>query len=78
MQEKNLKSSHIYINFIFYYFLLKIVVIWGAWVAQWVKPLPSAQVMISESWDRVPHRALSSAESLLPPPSLSACLSIYL
>ena len=23
----------------------------GAWVAQWVKPLPSAQVIISESWD---------------------------
>ena len=23
----------------------------GSWVAQWVEPLPSAQVMISESWD---------------------------
>ena len=39
----------------------------GAWVAQWVKPLPSAQVMISGSWDRVPHRAPCSAGSLLPP-----------
>ena len=29
----------------------------GAWVAQLVKPLPSAQVMIPESWDRAPHRA---------------------
>ena len=44
----------------------------GAWVAQWVKPLPSAQVMISGSWDRVRHRALCSAGSLLPP-SLPAC-----
>ena len=23
----------------------------GTWVAQWVKPLPSAQVMVSGSWD---------------------------
>ena len=50
----------------------------GAWVAQWVKPLPSAQVMISGSWDRVPHRALCSAGSLLPSLSLSVCLSAYL
>ena len=46
----------------------------GAWVAQWVKPLPSAQVMISGSWDRVPHRALCLAGSLLPSLSLSASL----
>ena len=26
----------------------------GVWVAQWVKPLPSARVMISGSWDRAP------------------------
>jgi len=25
--------------------------IWGAWVAQWVRHLPLAQVMIPESWD---------------------------
>ena len=46
----------------------------GTWVAQWVKPLPSAQVMISGSWDRAPHRALCSAGSLLPPLSLPASL----
>ena len=39
-----------------------------------LKPLPSAQVMIPGSWDRAPHRALSSAGSLLPPLSLPASL----
>jgi len=43
----------------------------GAWVAQLVKQLPSARVMIPESWDRVPHRAPSSAGSLLLPLTLS-------
>ena len=47
---------------------------WGAWVAQWVKPLPLAQVMIPASWDRAPHQALCSAGSLLPPLSLPASL----
>ena len=46
----------------------------GTWVAQWVKPLPSAQVMISGSWGQAPHRALCSAGSLLPPLSLPASL----
>ena len=50
----------------------------GAWVAQWVGPLPSAQVMISGSWDRVPHRALSAQQGASFPSSLSACLSVYL
>ena len=52
------------------------------WVAQSVKHLPSAQVMISGSWDGVPHRAPCSAESLLlslplllPPLVLSLSLS---
>ena len=48
----------------------------GAWVAQWVKPLPSAQVMVSGSWDRAPHQALCSAGSLLA--SLSLCLLLCL
>ena len=43
-----------------------------------VEPLPSAQVMISGSWDQAPHRALYSVGSLLPSLSLSACLSAYL
>ena len=46
----------------------------GTWVAQWVKPLPFAQVMISGSWDRALHQALCSAGSLLPPLSLPASL----
>ena len=53
----------------------------AAWVTQWVKWLPSAQVMISGSWDRAPHWAPCSAGSLLlhfPLPSpvfpLSLCL----
>ncbi|XP_059248681.1 thiamine transporter 2-like isoform X2 [Mustela nigripes] len=33
----------------------------GAWVAQWVKHLPSAQVMIPGSWDGAPHQALKRA-----------------
>ena len=45
--------------------------IWGSWVAQCFRPLPSAQVMISLSWDGAPHRALCSAGSLHPPPPLS-------
>jgi len=41
--------------------------LWGAWVAQSVKHLPSAQVTISGSWDRVLRWALCSAGSLLLP-----------
>ena len=52
---------------------IKINADWCAWVAQWVKPLPSAQIMISGSWDWAPYRALCSAGSLLPPLSLPAC-----
>ena len=37
----------------------------GTWVAQVVKHLPSAQVMILGSWDRAPHHAPCSAGSLL-------------
>lgn len=38
----------------------------GAWVAQWVKLLPLAQVIISGSWDQAPpqHGAPCSAGSL--------------
>jgi len=55
----------------------------GAWVAQLVKRLPSAQVMILESLDRVPHRAPCSAGSLplpltLPPLMCSLCLILSL
>ena len=56
--------------------IIKTVWYWGAWVAQWVEPLPSAQVMIPGSWDRAPHRALCSVGSLLPP--LPLCLSLCL
>ena len=48
---------------------------WDTWVAQLVKRLPSAQVMIPASWDRVPHRAPCSAGSLLLPLPLPAILS---
>ena len=47
----------------------------GIWVAQWVKPLPSAQAMIAGSWDRAPHQALCSVGSLLLP--LPAALPNY-
>ena len=42
----------------------------GAWVAQLVKNLPSAQVMISGSWDQAPDQASCSERSLLVPPPL--------
>ena len=48
----------------------------GTWVAQWVKSLPSAQVMISGSWDRAPNQDLCSVGSLLP--ALSPCLPLCL
>ena len=38
---------------------------WHTCATQLVKRLPSAQVMISGSWDRVPHWAPCSAGSLL-------------
>ena len=48
----------------------------GAWVAQSVKRPPSAQVMISGSWDRVLHWASCSAGSLLLPLPLLLSLLI--
>lgn len=61
---------------------------WGAWVAQLVKNLPLAQVMIPGvlgSWDQAPHWAPCSAGSLhLPLPQLlpllvlSLCFSLSL
>ena len=55
-------------------FFLKIISSRGAWVAQMVKLLPLAQVMIPESRDRVPHRAPSCMESLLLPLTFSSLM----
>ena len=44
----------------------------GSWVAQLVKHLLPAQIMISGSWDWAPHWALCSVESLLLPLPLPA------
>ena len=50
----------------------------SSWVAQLVKHLPLAQVMIPGSWDRVLHQVLCSVGSLLLPlpaaPPGCACL----
>ena len=46
---------------------------WGTWVAQSVKCLPSAQVMVPGSWDQAPHRAPCSAGDLLLSLVLSLC-----
>ena len=54
---------------------------WGAWVAQSIKRLPLAQVMIPRSWDRTPHQAPCSVGSLLLPLHLSLLvfpLSLFL
>ena len=59
--------------------ILKVTVGPPGWLSElslWLLIL--AQVMISGSWDPALHRALCSAGSLLPPLSLSACLSAYL
>lgn len=51
----------------------------GAWVAQTVKQLPLAQVIIPESRDGTPRRALCSARNLLlpvAPPSGALSLSL--
>ena len=53
-----------------------------AWVAQSVRHLPSAQIMIPESWDPAPHWAPCSAGSRLLPlplplPLLVCSLSLY-
>ena len=50
----------------------------GAWVAQLVKWLPSAQVMIQESQDGVSHGSLWSAGSLLLPLTSTLMLSLTL
>ena len=51
----------------------------GACVAQSVKHLPSAQVMISESRDQAPHQVLCSVRSrLLPLPLCALLLSLSL
>ena len=44
----------------------------GTWVAQLVKHLPLAQVMVPGSWDQVQHRAAYSVGSLLFPFPLPA------
>ena len=48
---------------------------WGVWVAQSVKRLPSAQVMIPGSWDQAQRRLPAQQESASPSPSAppSAC-----
>ncbi|XP_045664595.1 ubiquitin-conjugating enzyme E2 variant 3 isoform X4 [Ursus americanus] len=49
------------------YIISKRVLVWGTWVAQSVKRLPSAQAMISGSWDQALHWAPCSGWSLLLP-----------
>lgn len=46
---------------------------WGTPVAQRVKNLPSAQGMVSSSWDQTPQLSRESAS-----PSLCISLSLYL
>ena len=48
----------------------------GAWVAQWIKSLSLAQVMISGSWYQAQNWALSSVGSLFPSLSLSLPASL--
>ena len=52
---------------------------WGAWVAQSVEHLPSAQVVIPGSWDQVPHWVPcggASAYVSFPSSYVSASLSL--
>ena len=50
----------------------------GTWAAQLVKSVPSAQVMISESWDQAPHQAPWAVGSLLFPLPLPATHALSL
>ena len=50
----------------------------GTCVAQLVKHLPLAQVMIHGSWNRVPHQAPCSVESLLLPFSVPLPLPLLM
>ena len=56
-------------HFRFYYYIHMIFQLkntfWGTWVAQLVKHLPLAQVMISRSWDGGLHWTCCSVGSLL-------------
>ena len=52
---------------------LALVKILGTWVAQMVKHLPLAQVMIPGSWDPVPPQTPCSVGSLLPPSASPLC-----
>ena len=57
----------------------KDILLRGTWVAQSVKHLPSAQVRIPGSWDRILHWAPCSAGSLLLPlPFLLLVISLSL
>ena len=52
----------------------------GAWVAQPAKRLPSAQVTIPKSWDRVPQQAPCSTGSLplpLPLPAAPPACALF-
>lgn len=60
-----------YIHTMDYYSAIKRMKSWDAWVAQSVKWLPLAQVMLSGFWDQVLHWAPPSVGSLL---LLSLCL----
>ena len=57
----------------------------GTWVAQSVKCLPSAQVMIPGCWDQTPCWAVCSVKSLflpLPPPAtlcyVCVCVCVFM
>ena len=45
----------------------RLIILWDTWVAQWIKYLPSAQVMISGSGNGAPHQGPCSVGSLLLP-----------
>lgn len=59
--------------YLFFYDLIKSLVIWDAWSGSVVERLPSPQGVIPESWERVPHKA-SCGE----PASLCLYLSLSL
>ena len=56
---------------------MKLVHLGGTWVVQLVKHLPSAQVLISGSWDRVPCLTPGSVGNLLLPLPLSLPCSTH-
>ena len=70
----NLSNFDFFLKYMFSFFE---ILFRDTWVARQLKHLPSAQGVILESWDQVPHRA-PCTEPASPSAYVSASLSVSL